>query len=280
MVLGSGYNAANRIVGDLGIRPPWPLSAEPRLASRAVDVGPNPPGHHVVRYQLLNNLHVTRRRHVPLPPHPYIEIGVGRGQTLKTVKEFMIPKCKGRSFTIKKGELLRIIEVDGPQAADMVAFNEHDLRESFSAWLTRQSSRSFTRTRKLLSKLPAGNVMFTVLTDVPGIYWLTGGRCNSLLYKTQYGVKRYHRNCHDILAECLKPHGLSEWEVPEVFNVFMNAKFTVDGTYEFEKSPVSKGDYVDLRADMDCLVAVSACPDDIGEYNERKPKALKIQIQK
>ncbi|TMQ00547.1 MAG: urea carboxylase-associated family protein [Thaumarchaeota archaeon] len=200
--------------------------------------------------------------------------------TLNVVKEFTIPKCEGRSFTIKKGELLRIIEIEGPQAADMVAFNEHDFRESYSAWLTRQSSRSFTRPKKLRSMLPAGNVMFTVLTDVPGVYWLSAGRCNSFLYRDLYGIRGYHKNCHDILAESLKPFGISEWDVPDVFNVFMNAKLGSTGTYEFDKSPVSKGDYVDLRAEMDCLIATSACPDDIGAYNGGKPKPLKIQILK
>src|SRR2546428_14180566 len=100
--------------------------------------------------------------------------------TLNVVKEFTIPKCEGRSFTIKKGELLRIIEIEGPQAADMVAFNEQDFKESYSAWLTRQSSRSFTRPKTLRSMLPSANVMFTVLTDLPAVYWLLAGRRNRL----------------------------------------------------------------------------------------------------
>lgn len=197
---------------------------------------------------------------------------------MKTVEEIVIPKCEGRSFTIKKGQTLRVVEVEGPQAADMVAFNEHDRRETFSAWFTRQSSRNFTRVKKLYSRLPAGNVMFTVMTDKPGIYWLSAGRCNRHLYEREYGVREYHKNCHDILVGCLKERGLSEWDMPEVFNMFMNAQFSTDGTYHFVESPVSKGDYVELRAEMDCLVAISACPDDIGEYNGKKPKPLKIQV--
>ena len=194
------------------------------------------------------------------------------------MKELIIPSCEGRSFTVKKGQILRIIEVEGPQAVDMIAFNLHDLKESFSAWLTRHLSGSFTRAEKLYSKLPAANVMFTVLNYRPGIFWLSPGRCNILSYRIFHGVKGYHKNCQDILAECIKEYGMSEYDVPEVLNIFMNAKFKKDGSYEFSASPVKKGDYVDLLAEMDCLVAISACPDDFGSYNEYKPKPLKIQL--
>ena len=58
----------------------------------------------------------------------------------------------------------------------------------------------------------------------------------------------------------------------------MHPVFNPDGTYEMKASPIDKGDYVDLRAEMDCLVAISACPDDMGDYNEFQPKPLGVQI--
>jgi hypothetical protein len=65
--------------------------------------------------------------------------------------------------------------------------------------------------------------------------------------------------------------------VPDVLNLFMNPLLHDDGTYEFLASPVSPGDFVALRAQMDALVAVSACPDD-SAYNLGRPKALQVQI--
>jgi uncharacterized protein len=190
-----------------------------------------------------------------------------------------IPKSSGASFNVSKGQVLRVIEVEGPQAADLMVLNTHDYQESYSAWFTRQRSRSFTRAEKIYSKLPAGNVMFTVLNYREGIFWLTPGRCNSYLYSQQYGISGYHKSCHDILKDCLKEYGIEEWNLPDVLNLFMKAVFTSDGTYSFEPSPVVQGDSIDLRAEMDCLVAVSACPDDIGPYNGKGPKPLKIQIR-
>ncbi len=192
-------------------------------------------------------------------------------------EDFIIPSGKGRAFPVKKGQTLRVIEVESPQGADLIMFNLHDLKESFCAWLTRQFSQNFKNAQKLYSKLPAGNVMFTILTEKKDVYWLSGGRCNRFTYE-RLGVKGYHQNCQDILAECIRPYGLTPYDVPDVFNIYMNPILHEDGTYEFKASPVSQGDYVDLLAEMDCLVAVAACPDDLRAINDFKAKPIGIQI--
>lgn len=192
-------------------------------------------------------------------------------------EDFVIPKCEARAFEVKKGQTLRVIAVEGPQAADMIIFNLHDMKETFSAWLTRQVARCFTRAKRLYSKLPAGNLMFTVLTEKDGVFWLSGGRCNRLMYERD-GFKGYHKNCQDLLTECIKPYGLTGYDVPDVFNIFMNANFRKDGSYEISQSPVVKGEYVDLLAEMDCLVAISSCPNESGAFNDFRLKPIGIQI--
>ena len=120
--------------------------------------------------------------------------------------------------------------------------------------------------------------MFTVLTDKPGLIWLSPGRCSRPIFEKFYGVKSYHKNCQDILADCIKPYGLTAWEVPDVINLFMTAVFKEDGSRELKPSPVRKGDYVDLRAEMDLLCVISNCPDELGIYNDFKTKPLGVQI--
>jgi uncharacterized protein YcgI (DUF1989 family) len=180
-------------------------------------------------------------------------------------------------FIVKKGQTLRVIAVEGPQAADLIVFNEHDMRESYSAWLTRQNSGRFNRAMKLYSTLPNMKVMFTVLNPKDGIFWLSGARCNGLCYETLNSIKG-HNSCQDILAGLLQPYGMTHHDVPEILNIFMNVVFKKDGSYKFIASPVDKGGYVDLLAEMDCLVGVSACPDEFGEYNNCAAKPLGIQI--
>jgi uncharacterized protein YcgI (DUF1989 family) len=191
------------------------------------------------------------------------------------VEEITVPKCDGRAFTVEAGQVLRVVAVEGAQAADLVAFNADDYRESLCTWLTRHMSGSFVHAETVYTKLPAGRVMFTVEQAPPGVFWLSPGRCNRLKYE-RLGHPT-HRNCQDILAETIEPFGLSGFDVPDVLNLFMNPRMHTDGTYRFEASPVQPGDYVALRAHMRTLVAVSACPDD-SAYNLGYPKPLKIEI--
>jgi uncharacterized protein YcgI (DUF1989 family) len=182
-----------------------------------------------------------------------------------------IPACEGRSWTVRAGQEVRIVAVEGPQAADVIAWNAADPRESISSWLTRHMSKNFGRAKTIYSKLPAGRPMFTVLSDRPGLLWLSPGRCNRLKYPPG------HANCQDILAATIAPFGMGPFDVPEVLNVFMNPQLHEDGSYEFLASPVEPGDYFAMIADMDVVMAISACPD-TSAYNAGRPKPLRVDI--
>jgi uncharacterized protein len=182
-----------------------------------------------------------------------------------------IPACEGRSWAVRAGQEVRIVAVEGPQAADVIAWNAADPRESISSWLTRHMSKNFGRAKTIYSKLPAARPMFTVLSDRPGLLWLSPGRCNRLKYPPG------HANCQDILAATIAPFGMGPFDVPEVLNVFMNPQLHEDGSYEFLASPVEPGDYFAMLAEMDVVMALSACPD-ASAYNAGRPKPLRVDI--
>lgn len=191
--------------------------------------------------------------------------------------EVEIAPRTGQVFEVERGDLVRIVAVEGPQAADLIAFNRHDLRESLSAWLTRHMSHSFIQAHEFYSKLPAGRVMFTATTDTPGVLWLSPGRCNPLSYRTR-GDGGPHISCQEILEGCVAELGLGPFDVPEVLNIFMKADLHPDGTYAFSPSPVVAGESFDMVAEMDATIAVSACPDEFGAYNEFQTRPLGIQV--
>jgi uncharacterized protein YcgI (DUF1989 family) len=88
------------------------------------------------------------------------------------------------------------------------------------------------------------------------------------------------RNCADNLTKAFKPHGIvrEDFNFDCCFNVFMNLTFKPDGTMKLEE-PLSKaGDYIDLRAEMDCLIAISNCPQDQNPCNGFNPTPLQIQV--
>jgi hypothetical protein len=115
-----------------------------------------------------------------------------------------------------------VVAVEGAQAADLVAFNAIDYRESLCTWLTRHMSGSFAWADQIYTKLPAGRVMFDVEHAQPGVFWLSSGRCNRLKYE-KLG-KPWHANCQDILAATIEPYGLDGFDVPDVLNLFMNPR--------------------------------------------------------
>ena len=194
------------------------------------------------------------------------------------VADFIIPATHAKAFEVKRGQVLNIVQVAGPQMVDAVFLNANDLREVFHAgWTAALNMMAGTGTLrkvgKLYSKPPRDNLMLEVVEDPVGVHlpW-NGGRCSRGFYS---GIGQPdHRNCQDNLAEVLAPYGLGEDDVPDVFNAFMNVAGIEEGRFETVMPVSKKGDYISLRAEMDILAAVSACPFDLL-YT---PRPLQIQI--
>jgi len=197
---------------------------------------------------------------------------------VRLMKEFIVPKREGRAFEVMKGQTLRVIEVDGKQVADMMALNLRDFREKFSSHTTCSlNGSSLRKATKLYSGPPFLRVMLTVTDDKVGVHWVHG-RCTRRWYEVFYGLEN-HPNCHDNIVGALRPFGVSEYDVPlDTFNIFMVGDFDADNHYTFRPPVAEKGDYVDFRAEMDLLVAISACPTD-SQINDYAPKPLKVEIR-
>lgn len=197
----------------------------------------------------------------------------------KVIDDFIVPAASGRAFVVKKGHILSIIQVEGPQMADVAILNANDYKEVFHAgWsaalnmLTGEGNMK--RLTKLYSKPPRDNVMMTVVDDPVGVHlaW-NGGRCSRKIYEQFFNMPN-HRSCQDNLAKALAPYGLTEDDVPDVFNVFMNVEGLEEGRFEMLAPVSKKGDSISLRAEMDVLVAISACPFDLL-YT---PKPLHVKV--
>ncbi len=194
------------------------------------------------------------------------------------LEDFIIPATYAKAFEVKKGQVLNIVQVEGPQMVDAVFHNANDLKEVFHAGMTAainmmNNTGTMRKVTKLYSKPPRDNVMLEVVEDPVGVHlaW-NGGRCSRGFYEG-LGLEN-HRSCQDNLAEVLAPYGLSEDDVPDVFNAFMNVSGIEEGRFETVMPAAKKGDYIALRAEMDILAAVSACPYDLL-YT---PRPLQIQI--
>ena len=190
---------------------------------------------------------------------------------------FVIPKCEGRAFELRRGQSFRVIAIEGKQVADMTLVSRHDLRETFSSHLTAGLNGSMRKALRLYSRPPFARVMLTVTEDPVGVHWIHG-RCTRMWYRDRLGVDD-RPNCHDNLVKALGPYGVTEYDLPlDTFNVFMVGHVDAENRYSFSPPIADKGDHIAFRAEMDLVVGISACPDD-SEINDYAPKPLAIEIQ-
>jgi uncharacterized protein YcgI (DUF1989 family) len=202
----------------------------------------------------------------------------------KLVQEIMVPKEHGAAYIVKKGQTQRIITIDGPQVGDMAIFNEHNYKEIYDddmsyIYNSAQGTGNARRIKYFYSRHPWSNILFEVIEDMVGNHFaICGGKCDRKRYEL-LGMKEYHRNCFDNIAEAIAPYGLEPENIPDVFNLFMNVSPDPEN-YQILPSTAKKGDHIDMLAHMDCLVALSACPaGDVFPINgEGGNKPLKVEI--
>lgn len=202
-----------------------------------------------------------------------------------SVQEILIPAREARAFIVRRGQRFRLTQVEGEQVADAIFINANDYREAFHAGHTvymacLEGTGNIKRVTHLYSKPPRENVMLTVTADPVGVHFAhIGTRCSRLIYRTRDKVDAPpHRTCQDNLAEAIAPYGLTPDDVPDVFNIWMNVDIDEHGRFVVKPPTVKRDDFIELRAEMDCLVAVSACPSDRAAVNNFRIKPLRAAI--
>lgn len=191
---------------------------------------------------------------------------------------YTVPARCGRAVRLKAGEVIKIVNTHGTQVCDTWLFNSEDLSEFLSMEHARAHCNS------IIPK--AGDELFsnrrrsigTLLTDTsPGIHDTLMAACDLHRY-TNLGVVGYHDSCADNMRLALAAIGLRSHEVPQPFNLWMNIPVKPDYSVEW-LPPVSKaGDYVEIRAEMDVVVVMSACPQDIVPINDLNPVEVTFSV--
>jgi len=189
-----------------------------------------------------------------------------------------IPKRGSKAARLKKGQALKMINTHGHQVVDTWAFNAADLNEFMSmehmramlcTIFPKQGDYLYTNQRRPILRMEEDTS--------PGIHDTLMAACDVYRYQL-LGCTDYHENCTDNLVACMREIGLEAPETPSPLNMWMNIPVGTSGATEWQ-APVSKpGDYVVLRAEMDCIVAMSACPQDIIPVNAGNPVEVHFEI--
>lgn len=191
-----------------------------------------------------------------------------------------VPARRGKAIRIAAGSVFRVINTHGSQVLDTWAFAVNDM----AVFMSMAHSRSYNSHIQMLP----GDVMvsnhyepmMTVLADTsPGAHDTLMCSCSAPIY-ARMGCQDYHDNCEDNLHTALAELGLKATHTPGPLNLFMN--YPVNGEGEFERlPPVSMpGDCVEFRAEVDLILVLSACPQDLMPINgiDQKPTEAHVAI--
>jgi uncharacterized protein YcgI (DUF1989 family) len=197
---------------------------------------------------------------------------------MSKVNEVVVPARYVRAFSVPKGALLEIIDVEGQQVADFISVIEDNPTEWLSATHTRSSTLRLNL--RVGDRLQTNwrRDMYEVVSDDVGMHDLITAMCDERRYRIDYKVEG-HRSCRSNFVEALAPWGYEEWQIPDVFNIFQNAPIKADRTFGNEIPTSKPGDKIVLRALIHGIVAaVSACPQDLNACNGFHPSPILARI--
>jgi uncharacterized protein len=182
------------------------------------------------------------------------------------------------SGIVAPGHILRLIDIEGKQAVDFLCYNADDPSERYNAADTMKIAGSVFLGKGTRLYSDMGNVLFTVIDDRCGKHDTIGGCCSRESNVVRYGVHDTP-NCRDNFVRALKPFGLGKRDIVANINFFMHVPVGADGSMAIADGRSKPGDFVDLRAEMKVLVALSNCPQMHNPANNYNPTPIRLTIR-
>ena len=179
----------------------------------------------------------------------------------------VVPAGGSATQRLKAGQLIKVINTSGSQVIDCWAFALPDTREFMSMEHTRvEIERVSPRAGDHLCTNRRRPILTLVQDTSPGVHDTTLAACDVYRYE-RLGAKGYHRNCTDNLAEAMRAEDLGLVTTPCPLNLWENATVQPDGAQVIAPPVAAPGDFVILRAELDLIVVLSACPQDMAPTN-------------
>ncbi len=197
------------------------------------------------------------------------------------IYDFTLPAGDGWMHEIKRGQTLRIVDLDGNQAVDTLFYNAHDLSDRYSAQDTirEQGALYLTTGTRLMSS--EGGVLATIVADTCGRHDTLGGACAAESNQVRYALdKRWMHSCRDtfMLQIARWGRGVTKCDLTHNINFFMNVPVTPDGKLSFADGVSAGGRYVEVRAEMDLVCLISNCPQLNNPCNAYNPTPVRLLI--
>lgn len=195
-------------------------------------------------------------------------------RTTRTV----VPAREARAVSLIAGQRFRVVDLEGGQVGDLFAFTTRDVTEQLSASHTRAATGRLFPARGEPFMTNRRRPILTLVEDTsPGWHDMLIAACDPQRY-AQLGAPPGHPSCAENLDRVLAEQGLTVEVTPQPVNVFMRTPVEEAGRLRWLPAVSRAGDAISFRAGLDCLVVVSACPQDLTDLNVNGPTALAIEV--
>ncbi|MGI5350340.1 DUF1989 domain-containing protein [Streptomyces sp. CA-250714] len=213
--------------------------------------------------------------------------GPERGPTLpeplaEPVLDMRIDRATAQSYRVRAGQFIQIIDVEGRQCSDFLAFHSHRLDDGIERGLDSTATRYFMGRAYpqpgLYGKFYDQDLqpLVEIVRDTVGRHDTFGLACNSKYYE-DLGYPG-HANCTENFNRELQPYGIAPRKGWPALNLFYNTMFDGNHCLVFDEPWSRPGDYVLMRAMTDLVCASSACPDDIDPSNAWNPTDVHVRV--
>jgi len=181
----------------------------------------------------------------------------------------------GTAFEIQKGQVLRIIDIQGQQVVDLVSYSSLDHKEYLSSPRTMDyNNKIYFSTGDVLYS-DQSRQMWTITDDTVGKHCFLFAPCDQRMFEISYGVEEPHPNCFDNLSTNLTQYGIPPEQIFVPFNIFMHARISDSGEIDILPPLSNPGDYIEMRAERDLIVGISAC----SAYKSNNYNFSKIRLE-
>ena len=189
----------------------------------------------------------------------------------------LIPPRSGAAFTLAKGATLTVIDPEGMQVADLLAFNAHDLDEVVSSGRTLDYAETVRLTTGHSLYSNRSRPMLEIVEDTVGVHDFLLTPCSVDTFRHFYPDQPEHRGCFGNLVAALAPWGIGADRIPTAFNCFMNVPIDpATGRLTVEPPLSTAGDRIVFRAAMDLVIGLTACSAYASNGGSFKPIGWRI----
>jgi uncharacterized protein YcgI (DUF1989 family) len=186
-----------------------------------------------------------------------------------------IDAYSGGSVVARAGQYIRVIDLEGVQIGDLFAVVTDNHDEFLSPSVTRLHNRTlFPRVGQSFFSNDDRPILTFVRDDSPGIHDMMFGSCNANWF-AQRGMEN-HPNCRDNYFIAAGAAGINHVTQPDPVNIFQNTPPAPDGTFFIGVTMSNPGDSVTLRADIDCIVVLTACSSERVLGGQSTPMRLEV----